>query len=162
MAWVVGPLRRSVRQLTSDSYRRSGRYGYSARVGELWRQCTSGYPSCREGSRRGVSYCPTFSPPVARAKLPCRYATIGAVLMSKKVTDGIRDGGGFWKHGHTYQVGFPRVSSPIFLTRVVGTSNRVRRVFGRSKSHQGRWVNRTVPIPGRISSFSTDRTAAGT
>lgn len=32
------------------------------------------------------------------------YACIGAILMSKKVTDVIRDNGGFWKHGHTYQV----------------------------------------------------------
>ena len=34
-----------------------------------------------------------------------RYALIGAVLMSRKVDDGIRNNGGFWKHGHTYQVG---------------------------------------------------------
>ncbi|KAK0239028.1 pyridoxal phosphate-dependent transferase [Armillaria nabsnona] len=31
------------------------------------------------------------------------YASIGGVLMSKKIADGIRDGSGFWKHGHTYQ-----------------------------------------------------------
>ncbi|KZT67358.1 hypothetical protein DAEQUDRAFT_673424 [Daedalea quercina L-15889] len=31
------------------------------------------------------------------------YASIGAVLISKKVADGIRDASGFWKHGHTYQ-----------------------------------------------------------
>jgi len=31
------------------------------------------------------------------------YATVGAILMSKKIADGIRDGSGFWKHGHTYQ-----------------------------------------------------------
>ena len=33
-----------------------------------------------------------------------RYASIGAVLMSQKIADGIRDNSGFWKHGHTYQV----------------------------------------------------------
>jgi hypothetical protein len=33
-----------------------------------------------------------------------RYASIGAVLMSKQVADGIRDKNGFWKHGHTYMV----------------------------------------------------------
>lgn len=33
-----------------------------------------------------------------------RYASIGAVLMSQKISDGIRDKNGFWKHGHTYQV----------------------------------------------------------
>lgn len=32
------------------------------------------------------------------------YASIGAILISKKVADGIRDTSGFWKHGHTYQV----------------------------------------------------------
>ncbi|KZT44316.1 PLP-dependent transferase [Sistotremastrum suecicum HHB10207 ss-3] len=31
------------------------------------------------------------------------YASIGAILMSKKVVNGIRDGSGFWLHGHTYQ-----------------------------------------------------------
>ena len=32
-----------------------------------------------------------------------RYASIGAVLMSPKIADGIRDHSGLWKHGHTYQ-----------------------------------------------------------
>ena len=32
------------------------------------------------------------------------YGSIGALLMSKKIADGIRDASGFWKHGHTYQV----------------------------------------------------------
>ncbi|KAL4245223.1 class-III pyridoxal-phosphate-dependent aminotransferase family protein [Abortiporus biennis] len=31
------------------------------------------------------------------------YASIGAVLMSKRVAEGIRDTAGFMKHGHTYQ-----------------------------------------------------------
>jgi len=33
-----------------------------------------------------------------------RYATIGAILISHKVADGLRAGTGIWKHGHTYQV----------------------------------------------------------
>ena len=37
-----------------------------------------------------------------------RYASIGAILMSQKVADGIRDNAGLWKHGHTYQ------ACPIF------------------------------------------------
>ncbi|KAI9510533.1 PLP-dependent transferase [Russula earlei] len=32
------------------------------------------------------------------------YASIGAVLMSKEIADGILDKNGFWKHGHTYMV----------------------------------------------------------
>ena len=31
---------------------------------------------------------------------PCSYASIGAVLMNKRVAEGVR---GLWKHGHTYQ-----------------------------------------------------------
>lgn len=41
-----------------------------------------------------------------RIKVPytsCRYASIGAVLMSERVSLGIRDNSGFWNHGHTYQ-----------------------------------------------------------
>lgn len=30
----------------------------------------------------------------------CSYASIGAVLMNKRVAEGVR---GLWKHGHTYQ-----------------------------------------------------------
>lgn len=33
-----------------------------------------------------------------------RYASIGAVLISKRIADGVRDTSGFLKHGHTYQV----------------------------------------------------------
>ena len=35
---------------------------------------------------------------------PLSYVPLGAILMSKKVADGIRDSSGFWPHGHTYQV----------------------------------------------------------
>jgi len=59
--------------------------------------------------------------------------------MSKKVVDGVRDKGGFWKHGHTYQVRFFLPERPsIFLRRIVGASDLLCCVFGRSKGHQGR------------------------
>ncbi|RPD53382.1 PLP-dependent transferase [Lentinus tigrinus ALCF2SS1-7] len=31
------------------------------------------------------------------------YASIGAVLISKRVAEGLQAGSGYWKHGHTYQ-----------------------------------------------------------
>ncbi|KAG8927606.1 hypothetical protein FRC01_007181 [Tulasnella sp. 417] len=31
------------------------------------------------------------------------YASIGAVLVNKRVADGIKQGSGWWQHGHTYQ-----------------------------------------------------------
>lgn len=48
-----------------------------------------------------------------------RYASIGAVLMSKRVAQGIRGNSGIWKHGHTYQVrpgGERRVGSEFSRT----------------------------------------------
>lgn len=92
-----------------------------------------------------------------------RYATIGAILMSKKVADGVRDKGGFWKHGHTYQVGFfPRVSRLFFLTRLVGSPDSLCCIPGRSKSHQNRRTVRTMSRSRRISLFSVDATVTDT
>jgi len=100
---------------------------------------------------------------VTKADLACRYATIGAILMSKKVVDGVRDKGGFWKHGHTYQVRFfSRTPSPIFLRWIIGAPDLLRCVFGRSKSHQGRQTVRTVSYSRRIPLFFADRTIIGT
>lgn len=45
-----------------------------------------------------------------------RYASIGAVLISKKVAEGIRGKSGLWKHGHTYQVSL-RVQNGVVLLR---------------------------------------------
>ena len=51
------------------------------------------------------------------------YASIGAVLMSQKIADGIRDQNGFWKHGHTYQVSSSpspyRFESKVSLATVI-------------------------------------------
>jgi adenosylmethionine-8-amino-7-oxononanoate aminotransferase len=46
---------------------------------------------------------------VLRSWIMFSYASIGAILMSQKVADGIRDHSGLWKHGHTYQA-FPILS----------------------------------------------------
>ena len=91
-----------------------------------------------------------------------RYSAIGAVLMSKKVVDGICQAG-FWRHGHTYQVvvffflgNFSRVLTPI-----VGASDFLRRVSGRSKSHQGESTTREVPNSRKIPLFFAEKTIAG-
>jgi len=56
----------------------------------------------------------------------------------------------------------PRAPSPIFLTRVIGTSDRLRCVLGCPKSHQGGWIVTTVSISRRISLFPIDEPATGT
>ncbi|KAJ3479147.1 hypothetical protein NLI96_g9263 [Meripilus lineatus] len=51
------------------------------------------------------------------------YATIGAVLMSKRVTDGIRDSAGFMKHGHTYQAHPVSCAASLAVQSVVDSQN---------------------------------------
>ncbi|KAJ7600918.1 PLP-dependent transferase [Mycena floridula] len=51
------------------------------------------------------------------------YASIGAVLFNKKVADGIRDGAGFWKHGHTYQAHPLACAASLSVQRVIQQEN---------------------------------------
>ncbi|KAI9510528.1 hypothetical protein F5148DRAFT_1274737 [Russula earlei] len=47
------------------------------------------------------------------------YASIGAVLMSKQVAEGIRDKNGFWKHGHTYMAHPLSCAAAIAVQKVI-------------------------------------------
>ncbi|KAF7977576.1 hypothetical protein HWV62_22319 [Athelia sp. TMB] len=47
------------------------------------------------------------------------YASIGAVLMSKEVADGVRDNNGFWKHGHTYQANPLSCAAALAVQKVI-------------------------------------------
>jgi len=51
------------------------------------------------------------------------YASIGAVLMSKRVADGIRDKNGYWKHGHTYMAHPLSCAAAIAVQKVIATEN---------------------------------------
>ncbi|CCM06198.1 uncharacterized protein FIBRA_08441 [Fibroporia radiculosa] len=51
------------------------------------------------------------------------YASIGAVLMSKKVADGIRDNAGLWKHGHTYQAHPLACVASLAVQKVIDEEN---------------------------------------
>ncbi|THU90840.1 PLP-dependent transferase [Dendrothele bispora CBS 962.96] len=51
------------------------------------------------------------------------YASIGAVLMSKKVADGIRGKSGIWKHGHTYQSHPLACAASIAVQEVIESEN---------------------------------------
>ncbi|KAH0582800.1 hypothetical protein H2248_010709 [Termitomyces sp. 'cryptogamus'] len=56
------------------------------------------------------------------------YAPIGAVLMSQKVADGIKNGSGLWKHGHTYQ-GHPiACSAALAVQNVIESENILENV----------------------------------
>ncbi|TFY68826.1 hypothetical protein EVJ58_g785 [Rhodofomes roseus] len=51
------------------------------------------------------------------------YASIGAVLLSKKVADGIRDASGFWMHGHTYQANPLACAASLAVQKVIIEEN---------------------------------------
>ncbi|KAI0738629.1 PLP-dependent transferase [Daedaleopsis nitida] len=52
------------------------------------------------------------------------YASIGAILLSKRVADGIRGSSGIWKHGHTYQA-HPLACAAALAVQKVLVSERV-------------------------------------
>jgi adenosylmethionine-8-amino-7-oxononanoate aminotransferase len=51
------------------------------------------------------------------------YASIGAVFMSAKVAQGVRDSSGFWKHGHTYQSHPISCAASLAVQRVIESEN---------------------------------------
>ncbi|KAH9849939.1 PLP-dependent transferase [Lenzites betulinus] len=56
------------------------------------------------------------------------YAAIGAVLISKRVADGIRDASGFWKHGHTYQANPLSCAAALAVQRVIADEDLLANV----------------------------------
>ncbi|KAF5362577.1 hypothetical protein D9756_002252 [Leucocoprinus leucothites] len=56
------------------------------------------------------------------------YASIGAVLMSKKVAQGIRGSSGIWKHGHTYQAHPLACSAALAVQKVIKEENLLSNV----------------------------------
>ncbi|THU92737.1 hypothetical protein K435DRAFT_671560 [Dendrothele bispora CBS 962.96] len=71
------------------------------------------------------SFCDGVAPDLqAVAKgLGGGYASIGAVLMSKKIADGIRGKSGFWKHGHTYQSHPLACAASLAVQEVIQSEN---------------------------------------
>ncbi|KAG8742527.1 hypothetical protein FRC10_001294 [Ceratobasidium sp. 414] len=56
-----------------------------------------------------------------------RFASIGAVLVSPKVAKGIRDGSGYWLHGHTYQAHPLASAASLAVQRVIASENLLER-----------------------------------
>ncbi|KAI9062551.1 PLP-dependent transferase [Trametes sanguinea] len=56
------------------------------------------------------------------------YASIGAVLMSKRVASGVRDASGFWKHGHTYQANPLACAASLAVQKVIADENLLENV----------------------------------
>ncbi|KAG6906252.1 hypothetical protein DXG01_014970 [Tephrocybe rancida] len=56
------------------------------------------------------------------------YAPIGAILMSKKVAEGITKGSGLWKHGHTYQGQPLGTATALAVQEVIESENLLENV----------------------------------
>ncbi|RDX51245.1 PLP-dependent transferase [Lentinus brumalis] len=56
------------------------------------------------------------------------YASIGAVLVSKRVADGLRDASGFWKHGHTYQAHPIACAAALAVQKVIAEEKLLENV----------------------------------
>ncbi|KAL5512909.1 hypothetical protein ACEPAH_3307 [Sanghuangporus vaninii] len=53
------------------------------------------------------------------------YASIGAVLMSERISVGIRDNSGFWNHGHTYQAHPIACAASLAVQKVIIEENLI-------------------------------------
>ncbi|KAJ7274348.1 pyridoxal phosphate-dependent transferase [Mycena haematopus] len=51
------------------------------------------------------------------------YASIGAVLMSKRIVTGLRGASGLWKHGHTYQANPLVCAASLAVQKVIRDEN---------------------------------------
>ncbi|RDB23949.1 hypothetical protein Hypma_009168 [Hypsizygus marmoreus] len=56
------------------------------------------------------------------------YASIGAILMSKRIASGIRDNSGFWKHGHTYQCQPLACAAALAVQKVIESENLLENI----------------------------------
>lgn len=56
------------------------------------------------------------------------YATIGAILISQKIADGIRDNSGLWKHGHTYQAHPLACAAALAVQEVIESENLLENI----------------------------------
>ncbi|KDQ18214.1 hypothetical protein BOTBODRAFT_53000 [Botryobasidium botryosum FD-172 SS1] len=57
------------------------------------------------------------------------YSPIGAVLMSKRIADGVRSGSGFWQHGHTYQAVPISCAAALAVQKVIKSENLLQNVL---------------------------------
>ncbi|KAG6902592.1 hypothetical protein C0995_014599 [Termitomyces sp. Mi166 len=56
------------------------------------------------------------------------YAPIGAVLKSRKVANGIKNGSGLWKHGHTYQGHPVACAAALAVQNIVESENLLENI----------------------------------
>ncbi|KAI0675855.1 PLP-dependent transferase [Trametes maxima] len=76
------------------------------------------------------------------------YAAIGAVLISKRVADGVRDASGFWKHGHTYQANPLACAASLAVQNVIADEQLLAHVVAVVGPHLGALLRARLQAPG--------------
>ncbi|KAF7308332.1 RING-type domain-containing protein [Mycena chlorophos] len=89
------------------------------------------------------------------------YATIGAVLMSKRIADGLRDASGIWKHGHTYQGNPIACAASLAVQKVIASENLLENIRTQG-AYLGKLLNERFLGPNSPSApFTFDIRGAG-
>lgn len=167
VAWVVRIEYRTFWSLNDDK----DRYGHSPCLGILRRRrcsasltfmvvwfvfMTSFSLTFRQSQRVSEEGRHSLIFIVLRLRIIFRYASIGAILMSQKIADGIRDHSGLWKHGHTYQVCriFLFTSTGYDLHNIcIGTSFGLCCFLSCSKRYRGRKPTWKYSYPRSVPRF---------
>ncbi|TFK74978.1 hypothetical protein BDN72DRAFT_886090 [Pluteus cervinus] len=89
------------------------------------------------------------------------YATIGAVLISKRVADGIRDNSGLWKHGHTYQAQPLACAAALAVQEVISSENLLENVRSQGAYLESRLHERFLGPNARAAPFTFDIRGGG-
>ncbi|KAH8077869.1 pyridoxal phosphate-dependent transferase [Cristinia sonorae] len=74
------------------------------------------------------------------------YVSIGAILMSQRIADGIRDSAGFWKHGHTYQAHPIATAASLAVQKVIVSENLLANIQTQG-AHLGKLLNDRLLSP---------------
>ena len=90
-------------------------------MGTIWGWRYPGFASCRKRPWRRVSA--TDHDGAHLLISAGRYASIGAVLVSKRITDGLRDSSAVLKHGHTYQAHPIACAASLAVQKVIAQEN---------------------------------------
>ncbi|KAJ3505938.1 hypothetical protein NMY22_g17408 [Coprinellus aureogranulatus] len=89
------------------------------------------------------------------------YASIGAVLMSPKVVEGIRGKSGLWKHGHTYQAHPLACAASLAVQQVIEEENLLENIREKGE-YLGKLLRERLTSPTSLAApFTFDIRGAG-
>ncbi|KAG8901857.1 hypothetical protein FRB99_005034 [Tulasnella sp. 403] len=89
------------------------------------------------------------------------YAVIGAVLMNKRVADGVRNGSGWWQHGHTYQAHPIACAAALEVQKIIAEENLLENCRKQGKYMERLLKERLLSPNSPAAPFTYDIRGAG-